>query len=148
MYAIVNNNIISEWPIVNLPQRFPQISFANPINNNALPDGVVQVSVGAVPQYNPSIQKLVLGDPELVNGQWVQQYSIVDLTIVELEDRNTVQAEFIRTERNNRLKDSDWTQVADAPVNQSAWAEYRQALRDVTAQSGFPWTIEWPTQPE
>ena len=147
MYAIVNNNIISEWPIVNLPQRFPQISFANPINNNALPDGVVQVSVGAVPQYNPSIQKLVLGDPELVNGQWVQQYSIVDLTIVELEDRNTVQAEFIRTERNNRLKDSDWTQVADAPVNQSAWAEYRQSLRDVTTQAGFPWTIEWPTQP-
>ena len=53
----------------------------------------------------------------------------------------------VRTERDAKLRNSDWTQVADAPVNQSAWATYRQALRDVPAQGGFPNTINWPTEP-
>jgi hypothetical protein len=52
-----------------------------------------------------------------------------------------------REQRNDKLKDSDWTQVADTPVDQAAWAAYRQALRDITAQAGFPWTIDWPEQP-
>jgi hypothetical protein len=61
--------------------------------------------------------------------------------------KDTEQAKSVRQQRTEKLKDSDWTQVADAPVDQAAWAEYRQALRDVTTQAGFPWTIEWPTQP-
>jgi len=56
-------------------------------------------------------------------------------------------AEFIRSERDDLLKQSDWTQVADAPVDAEAWAAYRQALRDVPQQSGFPGDIEWPTPP-
>jgi hypothetical protein len=52
-----------------------------------------------------------------------------------------------RVERNAKLAASDWTQVADAPVDKAAWATYRQALRDISDQAGFPWTIEWPTQP-
>lgn len=54
----------------------------------------------------------------------------------------------IRMERNDLLSGSDWTQVADAPVDQAAWATYRQALRDITAQSGFPDSVVWPTKPE
>jgi len=57
-------------------------------------------------------------------------------------------AEFIRSERDDLLKQSDWTQVADAPVDAQAWADYRQALRDVPQQSGFPADIDWPTKPE
>ena len=57
------------------------------------------------------------------------------------------QAVQIRAARNAKLTASDWTQVADAPVDQAAWATYRQALRDVTAQAGFPWTITWPVAP-
>lgn len=53
----------------------------------------------------------------------------------------------VRKDRNKLLSDSDWTQVADAPVDKTAWATYRQALRDITSQSGFPWTVEWPEQP-
>jgi hypothetical protein len=53
----------------------------------------------------------------------------------------------VRTERNAKLRDSDWTQVADAPVNQSAWAAYRQELRDVPEQAEFPNTVVWPTEP-
>ncbi len=53
----------------------------------------------------------------------------------------------MREDRNRRLADTDWTQLADAPVNAQAWATYRQALRDVTAQAGFPWDIAWPEKP-
>jgi len=61
--------------------------------------------------------------------------------------KDTDQAKAVREDRNKRLSESDWTQVLDAPVDQTAWAAYRQALRDVTAQAGFPWDIEWPVKP-
>ena len=54
----------------------------------------------------------------------------------------------IRQERNTLLSECDWTQVSDAPVNQAAWQTYRQALRDVTSQEGFPYDVTWPTKPE
>ena len=53
----------------------------------------------------------------------------------------------IRAQRNTLLTASDWTQVADAPVDQAAWATYRQALRDVPQQPGFPHDVVWPTSP-
>ena len=52
-----------------------------------------------------------------------------------------------REKRNLLLAKSDWTQVADAPVDQAAWAGYRQALRDIPAQAGFPNEVTWPTEP-
>jgi hypothetical protein len=54
----------------------------------------------------------------------------------------------IREQRNKLLAASDWTQVADAPVDKAAWATYRQELRDISEQPGFPATVVWPTQPE
>jgi len=64
------------------------------------------------------------------------------------DDREREQnAEEIRAQRNALLADSDWTQVADAPVDSSAWATYRQALRDVPQQDGFPEEVTWPTKP-
>jgi len=53
----------------------------------------------------------------------------------------------VRAERNRRLTVCDWTQLADAPVDGAAWATYRQALREVPDQAGFPWTIDWPEAP-
>jgi len=52
-----------------------------------------------------------------------------------------------RAQRNSLLAASDWTQVADAPVDAAAWAAYRQALRDVPQQDGFPSNVEWPSKP-
>ena len=52
-----------------------------------------------------------------------------------------------RDQRDALLADSDWTQVPDAPVDQAAWATYRQALRDVPEQAGFPSDINWPQIP-
>jgi hypothetical protein len=74
-------------------------------------------------------------------------YPVVDKTAEEIQlDTNNKAAE-VRTQRNQELKDSDWTQVADSPVDKTAWATYRQALRDVTSQQSFPWTINWPSKP-
>jgi len=57
------------------------------------------------------------------------------------------QANLVRKQRNEKLSLTDWTQLPDAPVNASSWVLYRQSLRDITAQTNFPWEINWPTEP-
>jgi len=57
-------------------------------------------------------------------------------------------AKAIRQDRDYLLASCDWTQTADAPVDQIAWQDYRQALRDIPQQTGFPTDITWPTKPE
>lgn len=56
--------------------------------------------------------------------------------------------EVLRKERDILLSSSDWTQVADAPVNQLVWAEYRQALRDLPQNTTDPANPVWPQKPE
>lgn len=58
------------------------------------------------------------------------------------------ESEVVRRIRNMKLADSDWTQVGDAPVSKPAWAVYRQELRDITLQAGFPENITWPEEPQ
>lgn len=61
---------------------------------------------------------------------------------------NDYKAAEIRAERNTKLAATDWTQTADVPQSvKDSYAPYRQALRDVPSQSGFPNEIVWPTQP-
>ena len=60
---------------------------------------------------------------------------------------NDRKAAEVRAERSAKLSETDWTQIADATTDKQAWATYRQALRDVPTQSGFPWTINWPDAP-
>lgn len=56
-------------------------------------------------------------------------------------------ANLVRAKRNALLSESDWTQLADAPVDRAAWASYRQALRDIPSQAGFPLDVVWPEKP-
>jgi hypothetical protein len=62
--------------------------------------------------------------------------------------KDAEQANSVRADRTKRLADSDWTQIADSTADKAAWAAYRQTLRDVPSQNNFPWSVEWPTQPE
>lgn len=83
----------------------------------------------------------------------------VDLTaeeILELENAiiiyeagaNTRKSAFARTQRNTKLVETDWTQAADVPqVIKDSYAPYRQALRDLPTQSGFPNQVVWPDAP-
>ena len=75
---------------------------------------------------------------------WTQMKTAEQLETERLEQAT----ESARSQRDRLLTESDWTQVSDAPVDQQAWADYRQALRDVPQQSGFPTDINWPTKPE
>lgn len=98
------------------------------------------------------------------DGKWYTKYVLgplfypytnsegVAVTVEEqrsawMATKDAEQAQAIRQQRNQKLIESDWTQVADAPVDKAAWATYRQALRDITAQEGFPHNVVWPTSP-
>ena len=59
-------------------------------------------------------------------------------------------ARIVRDQRDTLLVASDWTQTLDAPLTEiarTAWATYRQALRDLPEQAGFPTNIQWPISP-
>lgn len=100
------------------------------------------------PQAQPTIYQVSFRDGvEQIDGKWYTKYSVSDLDAEGIAVKDAEQAKSVRATRGEKLKDSDWTQVADAPVDKAAWATYRQALRDITGQDGFPWTITWPTQP-
>ena len=54
-----------------------------------------------------------------------------------------------KIKRNRILYETDWTQMPDVPLaNKAAWATYRQELRDITKQTGYPAEIVWPTPPQ
>jgi hypothetical protein len=111
-----------------------------------------QASGGTVYQYSQR------DGVEQLDGKWYTKYILGpvftdgETTAAEQESaykarKDAEQAANVRNLRTEKLKDCDWTQIADSTADKTAWATYRQALRDITAQSGFPWTITWPTQP-
>lgn len=67
--------------------------------------------------------------------------------VAALQRENQIKQD-TREKRNLLLSESDWTQVTDAPVDQAVWAVYRQALRDIPQQDGFPLNVVWPEKPE
>ena len=99
------------------------------------------------PSFNPATQNLNQVNPMLVDGEWLQAWEVTDSSAEEIAERTEAEADEVRADRNQRLAACDWTQLPDSPVDHEAWAVYRQALRDVTAQAGFPWEINWPEEP-
>jgi hypothetical protein len=70
---------------------------------------------------------------------------------ISRETAEALQALAARADRTALLSSTDWTQAADSPLSaddRALWAVYRQALRDIPAQGGFPWIIEWPARPD
>jgi len=99
------------------------------------------------PQAQPTRYQVAFADGvEQIDGKWYTKYSVSDMNQEAKDALNTAQAKAMRQQRNEKLAESDWTQVADSTVDKAVWATYRQALRDITTQSGFPWEITWPTQ--
>lgn len=90
---------------------------------------------------------------ELIQGQ--SQGKIIDWsgdfpTLVEpmppTEDELAI---CVRSERDRLLVASDWTQLSDVPAaTREKWIAYRQALRDISEQDGFPLNIDWPVTPQ
>jgi hypothetical protein len=101
---------------------------------------------------------------EQIDGKWYTKYVLGPIfTDTTAEDgtvttaaqheaaykarKDAEQAKGVREERNRKLTETDWTQLADAPVNSVAWSNYRQALRTLPEQAGFPFNVQWPEQP-
>ena len=100
------------------------------------------------PQAQPTRYQTSFADGvERIGVKWFTKYSVADMDQAAKDALDAKQAESVRDERTKKLAETDWTQLTDAPVNSAAWGTYRQALRDVTSQAGFPWEVTWPTQP-
>ena len=100
------------------------------------------------PQASPTKYQTAFADGvEEIEGQWFTKYSVAEMDAESIAVVDANQATAMRKERDEKLSDTDWTQLTDAPVNSAVWATYRQSLRDVPSQSGFPWEVTWPTQP-
>jgi len=152
MFAKIENNQVAEYPVTefDIRARFPDTSFTTDFSSG-LPDGYVRVQPAGQPAED-AMKVVTQGQPILVDGVWTQVWVQSDkYTAEELTAQNAVkednEKQEVRDKRDSLLQMSDWTQLADAPVDKNAWATYRQALRDVPAQSGFPWTITWPDAP-
>lgn len=97
----------------------------------------------------PTAEKPIVKYRE-VNGQ-IEQYAEAAPVPAVPEPTSEQQEMQIRAQRNSLLTLCDWTQLPDAPLTaeqKQAWAEYRQALRDVPEQAGFPENVAWPLVPE
>ena len=96
---------------------------------------------------------------EQIDGQWFTKFVagpvFTDNDVETAAEQETAYrarideeaAERVRIERNQKLTSSDWTQLADNTANTSAWATYRQSLRDLPTTEGFPHNITWPQEP-
>ena len=117
-----------------------------------------QATGGTVYQYS-----MRQGVEQQADGKWFTKYVLgpiftdtPDATAAEQEAaykaaKDADQAKAVRADRDDRLAKTDWVVTksleAGAVVPQ-AMADYRQALRDVPAQAGFPWAVNWPVKPE
>jgi len=84
--------------------------------------------------------------PYILDG-WVYTVKVRDMNEEELAAHMASKASQIRSQRNQLLTASDWTQVLDAPIDRTAWASYRQSLRDITSEDGCPASVQWPNDP-
>lgn len=153
MFVKVNNGIAENFPysIGELRKANPNVSFPKTLPDSALNAfGVFRVTEGDAPEISERTQKRNRKDvPELVDGQWVLGWTVSDKSQNEIAAETEREAGNVRRKRNDKLAETDWTQAKDIPENTSSvWATYRQALRDVPQQAGFPWDVQWPTQPE
>ena len=121
--------------------------------------GVDPVLEGPQATTTPPYQVSQRDGVEQLDGKWYTKYVLGpvftdgETTAAEQETaykaaKDAEQAKSVRNSRTEKLKDSDWTQLADSTADKAAWATYRQALRNVPTQAGFPWTITWPDAPQ
>ena len=143
----------------------PSVSFPRVLTTEILNEyGYDPILEGPQATVTAPYETSVRDGVEEVNGQWFTKY-VVGPTFTDTTDEDGVvttaadneaayrqriddeAAERVRADRNKRLADSDWTQLADNTADTNAWAAYRQALRDLPNTDGFPHDVTWPTEP-
>lgn len=126
----------------------PGTSFPDVMSDQFLEGwGVFPVTTVQAPRCDPATEEVKEADPECIDGNWKQVWCTVSLDAEEIAQRLAQKSDEVRSTRNTMLAACDWTQLPGAPVDASQWSVYRQALRDLTDQPGFPWSVQWPISP-
>lgn len=95
--------------------------------------------------HDRATEKLVPCDP-YIEGDLIYTVRVADKTEEDLAAELATKAAQMRSARDQALKASDWTQLADAPVDKEAWATYREALRNLPDDENWP-NVELPHDP-
>jgi hypothetical protein len=115
---------------------------------------VVELHEVDPPEIDPITQSVTRDGGEYIDGRWQYKWRVDELTPEQVAE-NAAEKErkavaTAKAKRNNLLSDSDWVVIKSLEVGAPApaeWATYRQALRDVPQQEGFPSTVTWPVKP-
>jgi len=153
MYVLVKNNEIVEYPysLRKLKQDNPTVSFPVHTTDELLEShGVYRVDFEEPGEFDIATHSSIGASyPVLKSGKWVIEFSIVEKSQEEKDKYIAEASTMHRIRRNELLAESDWTQLLDAQLTESekqSWAVYRQQLRDLTDQVGFPLSISWPSR--
>jgi len=136
----INEAILNEWG-ADIVFEGPQAS-GGTVYQYSMRSGVVHIGDKWYTNY---ILGPVFTDTPASEGQPAKTAAENEAEYKAMKDAE--QAANVRRTRTEKLKDCDWTQIADSTADKAAWATYRTALRNVPAQAGFPWTITWPDAP-
>ena len=137
--------VYKDGRIAHYREFFPNVSFPASGPSDEYLAGAGAVKVNMFLDHDRATQKLVSCDPYVQDG-WAYVVRVENKTAEEIAADLASKAAQIRAQRDRLLSASDWTQVLDAPVDREAWATYRQALRDLPSQEGFP-NVEFPRDP-
>lgn len=152
MYIKLNEIPEVKSIVYNIVEELPNVSIPANISREALNTlGYDILYIGSIPEYDKTSCKLILSNIptySTLNSRWELVYNVHSMTDTELLEIYNSEAYLVNTKRLELLAKSDWTQLTDSPVDQQAWAIYRQALRDIPIQQGFPFSISWPSAPE
>lgn len=138
----ITNGEVEQFPYTlgDLRRDNPQTSFPKQIPSAIFEGyGVYSVTESDRPSYDHLVQRLVRGTP-VYSDSWNVSYTAENLPQDQAETN-------IRSNRDNLLSDTDWMALSDVTMS-NGMSVYRQSLRDVTDQAGFPQTVTWPTKPE
>ena len=139
----ITNGEVDQYPYTlnDLRREHSRTSFPKTVSEETLAKyGVYKVTIPAQPSYDRLVQSPVLSTvPYLDADNWMLSYT-VENKAQELAEKN------IRDKRNQLLAATDWMATTDNTMSDEVTV-YRQALRDITSQTGFPYSVEWPIKP-
>lgn len=127
---------------VDVAEIFPHTEEATQKGNT-----LVEVTDSPMPAYDPITHRIEARGPVLSDGVWVRGWEIVAKSEEEIAMFKAQTAQLVKMRIEHLIEHCSLLQSANDPARKNALAAYRQALRDVTIQAGFPWEIEWPESP-
>ena len=143
MYAKIDGSTIVKYPYTfkDLQKDHSNVSFPKTLNATVKAAyNVADVNENAKPDYDPLTEEVVEAAMTVVDGVAQRNFAKQDLS-------SSVKAENIRRARTDYLKNTDYLALSDV-VMSDEWKSYRQELRDIPEQAGFPDNVSWPTAPE